>query len=83
MAARSGIVAVLTSAVIGIGAIVSVHAADSRLDSARDHLIKARELVKASEPSSARRAYSQHTKRAEDLINQAIREIDLAKKAAE
>lgn len=82
MEARIRIVAGLAMAIIAVGAPELVHAADSRLDDAQAHLVKARELVKAAEPSSTGRAYGQHTKRAENLINQAIREINLAKNAA-
>ena len=75
--------AALLAAIIGIGALTPGLAADSRLDDAQAHLVKARELVKAALPSSARRNFIQAAQRAEDLINQAIREIDLAKAAAD
>jgi len=66
-----------------IAVLAPAQAADSRLDDAHAHLIKARALIKAAEPSSARRDYGQHTRRAVNLIDQAIREIDLAKAAAD
>ncbi len=72
----------LLTAIITISATTSGHTADARLDDAQAHLVKARELVKAAEPPSSQREFVRHVKRAQDLIAQAIREIDLAKNAA-
>jgi hypothetical protein len=83
MEARFRIVAGLAMAIMAIGAATPLQAADSRLDDAHAHLVKARALVKAAEPSSAKKDYDQHAKRAESLIDQAMREIDLAKSAAD
>ena len=73
---------VALSAMVMLGAYLApANAADSRLDDARAHLVKAKALVAAAEPSSNKQGYLQHTKRAQQLIDQAEQEIDLAKAA--
>ena len=70
------------AAIIGIGLLVAAQAADSRLDDANAHLVKAKALVEATRGASPIQSYQRHIGRAEDLIGQAMHEIDLAKTAA-
>ena len=70
------------AAIIGIGLLAAAQAADSRLDDANAHLAKSRALIEAAQASSATQNYQRHIRRAEELIGQAMHEIDLAKAAA-
>lgn len=69
-----------------IGAAISVasvaQAADARLDSAEDFLVKAKALVAAAEDPGARRPFGGHAAKAIAYIEKAEAEIALAKQAA-
>jgi hypothetical protein len=85
MGTRTRMVVGVLVVVIGVGAsaLMSGYAADSRLDDAVATLTKAKALVEAAvPPTNAPKSYFQHTKRAHDLIDQAIQQIALAKGAA-
>jgi hypothetical protein len=83
MAVRIRLVGGLALALVGAHAAVPLLAADSRLDDAVAHLVKVRTLVEAAEPSGAGQDYTRHAKRAEDLIDRVIHEINLAKRSAD
>ena len=70
------------AAIIGVGLLVTAQAADSRLDDANAHLVKAKALVEATRTASPAQNYQRHISRAEELIGQVMHEIDLAKTAA-
>ena len=82
MSARSPQPIALLLAIVGIFALTASYAADSRLDDAVAHLVKTRALITAALPSSASAAFLQHAHRAEQLVSQAIEEINLAKAAS-
>ena len=68
------------AAIISAGLLMAAaQAADSRLDDANAHLIKAKALVEAARSSNPAQDYQKHINRAEDLLAQAMHEIDLAK----
>jgi hypothetical protein len=73
--------AMLAAMLFAVSAPARAYAADPQLDDANAHLIKAEALVKASEGSG--KGFAQHTARAEQLIEKAMREIDQAKTAAD
>jgi hypothetical protein len=83
MAVRIRAAPFLAAAIVVVAAVLPALAADPRLDQCRDHLVKAAALVEAAATSSTQKPYGQHVKRAQDLIGKAIREIDLAKLAAD
>lgn len=56
---------------------------DSELDDAYAHINKAQHLLHAAESASTARGYSQHLSRAEQMLDQAMRQIDMAAKAAD
>lgn len=68
-------------AAAAFGTFGMASASDSKLDDANAHLVKAVALIKASTPSGNLNAFARHTARAEDLLKQAMAEIDAAKRA--
>jgi hypothetical protein len=80
---RMAVTVLVTIVGVSALALMSGQAADSRLDDAVAHLTKAKALVQAAvAPANAPQSYFRHTRRAQDLIEQAAKQITLANSGA-